>query len=319
MPQNQSPVRHLQIAERDEGQRVDNFLLRVLKGVPRSHVYRLLRSGQVRVNGGRVKPDRRLCVGDQLRLPPVATAAPREVQRAPDELLSRVVSSVVHEDDDFLVLNKPADMPVHGGTGVAYGLIEVLRQARSQDEFLELGHRLDYETSGCLVVARRRVALQAFHNALRLGKAEKLYSALLVGRWEGTEREVNLSLHKSKSARDECHVQVDVAGRQARSLFLPELHLKTSAGIELSLMNIRIFTGRTHQIRVHAAHLGHPVAGDGKYGDFEANRALRGGGLKRMFLHASSLKMELPGLSRSFDAQVPLPEDLQLLLSKLRG
>ncbi len=319
MPQNQPPVRHLLIAERDEGQRVDNYLLRVLKGVPRSHVYRLLRSGQVRVNGGRVKPDRRLCVGDQLRLPPVVVAQPKPDKKAPDELLARVGSAVIHEDDDFLVLNKPADIPVHGGSGVAYGLIEVLRQARPQDAFLELGHRLDYETSGCLVVARRRASLLALHEGLRQGRAEKYYSALLVGRWSGAEREVNLSLHKGKSVHGECQVEVDDAGREARSLFVPERRFRTSTGIELTLVKVRIYTGRTHQIRVHAAHLKHPVAGDGKYGDFGVNRSLRGLGLKRMFLHARSLRVDLPAIGRTLDAQVPLPDELQLVLSTLRG
>jgi 23S rRNA pseudouridine955/2504/2580 synthase len=314
-----SSVRYVPITERDAGQRVDNFLLRTLKGVPRSHVYRLLRSGQVRVNGGRVKPDRKLQAGDQLRLPPVIAAAPNPLRRAPDELLARVRAAICHEDPDFLVLNKPPDLPVHGGSGVAYGLIEVLRQARPQDEFLELCHRLDRETSGCLVVARRRVALTALHAALREGGAEKLYRVLVVGAWQGGAREVNEALAKNRLQGGERRVQTAPDGRAARSRFIPGQVLRLPGGIALSLMQVRIFTGRTHQIRVHAAHLGYPVAGDGKYGDFEVNRRLREWGLKRMFLHAESLHADLTVLGRRLEAQAPLAADLQALLDRVGG
>ncbi len=314
-----SPVRHVTIAERDAGQRVDNFLLRTLKGVPRSHVYRLLRSGQVRVNGGRVKPDRKLQAGDQLRLPPVATAAPGPLRRAPDELLARVCTAICHEDADYLVLNKPPDLPVHGGSGVAYGLIEVLRQARPQDEFLELCHRLDRETSGCLVVARHRAALMAVHAALREGRADKFYRVLLVGAWKGGTREVDEALAKNRLQGGQRKVQTTPDGRAARSRFMPERVLRLPGGIALSLVQVRIFTGRTHQIRVHAAHLGYPVAGDGKYGDFEVNRRLREWGLKRMFLHAESLSADLTALGRRLEAQAPLAADLQTFLERLGG
>ncbi len=318
MPQNQSSVRYLSIAERDVGQRVDNFLLRTLKGVPRSHVYRLLRSGQVRINGGRVKPDRKLALGDQLRLPPVVMAAPTEPRRAPDELVSRVLASICHEDKDFLVLNKPADLPVHGGSGQAYGLIEVLRQGRPQDDYLELGHRLDLETSGCLVVARSRTALSAFQSVLREGRAKKIYMALLIGAWHGGERQVSVALRKERDpAGERSKVEVDEAGRASRSLFSPIRQIALSDGLKLSLMQVRIYTGRTHQIRVHAAHLGHPVAGDAKYGDFEANRLIEIRGLKRMFLHAHSLSADLPGLGRTLEANVPLAHDLEEFLTRL--
>lgn len=319
MPQNQSSVRYLSIAGRDAGQRVDNFLLRTLKGVPRSHVYRLLRSGQVRINGGRVKPDRKLVLGDQLRLPPVVMAAPTQPRRAPDELAARVREAICQEDADFLVLNKPADLAVHGGSGQAYGLIEVLRQARPQDEFLELGHRLDFETSGCLIVARRRPALNALHAALREGRAEKVYSTLLVGSWQGGAREVSVALRRDRDSDGGRKVEADEEGRAARSLFTPERSYRLKTGLNLDLMQVRIFTGRTHQIRVHAAHLQHPVAGDGKYGDFEANRKLREQGLKRMFLHAQFMSVELPELRRSLEARVPLAPDLQDFLSRLQS
>jgi 23S rRNA pseudouridine955/2504/2580 synthase len=318
LAQNQSSVRYLSIAERDAGQRVDNFLLRTLKGVPRSHVYRLLRSGQVRINGGRVKPDRKLALGDQLRLPPVVMATPTQPRRAPDELATRVLAAICHEDEDFLVINKPADLPVHGGSGVAYGLIEVLRQGRPQDEFLELGHRLDYETSGCLIIARRRPALIALHAALRERRAEKIYSTLLVGNWQGGAREVSVALRRDREPVGSRKVETDEDGRPARSLFTPERAYRLKTSLRLNLMQVRIFTGRTHQIRVHAAYLKHPVAGDGKYGDFEANRKLRDQGLKRMFLHAQSMSVELPGLRRTLEARVPLAPDLQDFLSRLQ-
>ncbi|MGH8453380.1 MAG: RluA family pseudouridine synthase, partial [Nevskiales bacterium] len=214
--------------------------------------------------------------------------------------------------------NKPADLAVHGGSGVAYGLIEVLRQARPEDEFLELGHRLDYETSGCLIVARRRPALAALHAALREGRAQKIYSTLLVGNWQGGPREVSVALRRDREENGGRKVETDEDGRAARSLFTPERSYRLNPSLRLNLMQVRIFTGRTHQIRVHAAHLEHPVAGDGKYGDFEANRKLREHGLKRMFLHAQFMSVELPGLRRSLEARVPLAPDLRDFLERLQ-
>jgi 23S rRNA pseudouridine955/2504/2580 synthase len=248
----------------------------------------------------------------------VVTAEPNRPHRAPDELLERVQEAVCHEDADFLVLNKPADLPVHGGSSVAYGLIEVLRQARPQDDFLELGHRLDRETSGCLIGARRRPALQALHAALRTGETEKIYGTLLVNAWKGGAREVSVALQKVREGSGSHMVEADEEGREARSLFTPEKTYKTD-DLALSQMRVRIYTGRTHQIRVHAAHIGHPVAGDAKYGDFEANHRLRELGLRRMFLHALSLSVELPSLKRRLEAKVPLAPELREFLQKLRG
>jgi 23S rRNA pseudouridine955/2504/2580 synthase len=310
-------VRYVRITERDQGQRVDNYLLRTLKGVPRSHVYRLLRSGQVRVNKGRVKPDRKLAVGDELRIPPVTVADARQPRRAPDELLQRVQAAVRLEDDDFIVLDKPADLPVHGGSGVAYGVIEVLRQARPQDDFLELGHRLDRETSGCLVLARRRPALQALHAAMRDGEAEKIYRCLLVNAWSGGARDVTAALQKHPERDSVQVVDAEAGGREAHSRFMPE-RVYRAGNLPLSLMRVRIFTGRTHQIRVHAAHIGYPVAGDARYGDFEANRRLRDLGLRRMFLHAQSLSVDLPRLGRRLEVSLPLPPELETFLGSLQ-
>jgi 23S rRNA pseudouridine955/2504/2580 synthase len=316
LPQNQSTVRYLQITDRDAGQRVDNFLLRVLKGVPRSHVYRLLRSGQVRVNKGRVKPDRRLENGDQVRLPPYRGVEPRKPPRAPDALVERVLACVLSEDEDFLALNKPAGLPVHGGSGVAFGLIEVLRQARGADEFLELGHRLDRETSGCLLVAKNRQALVALHQALREGTAVKTYQAMVVGRWERGMREVTDPLQKNVVQGGERRVVADPEGKEARSQFSPK-GVFSAEGREVTLMEVRIFTGRMHQIRVHAAQLGHPVVMDDKYGSRETNHALRKHGLRRMFLHAQSLKVELPLLQRTLQWSADLPADLREFMSSL--
>jgi 23S rRNA pseudouridine955/2504/2580 synthase len=316
LAQNQAPVRYVRITERDAGQRIDNFLLRTLKGVPRSHVYRLLRSGQVRVNKGRAKPDRRLELGDELRLPPVSAPDPGRPRRAPDDLVERVAGSVIHEDADFVVLNKPAGLPVHGGSGVAYGLIEVLRQSRPCEPMLELAHRLDRDTSGCLVVARTRPALVAIHDALRGGEAEKIYQALLVGRWRGGPREANDALIPNKVKSGERVVMASEEGRAARSLFSPDKKLRVG-GTEVSLMRVQIFTGRTHQIRVHAAQLGHPVAGDEKYGSREVNRIFRNHGLPRMFLHAASMRVRLSGLNRTLDCRAPLADDLRDFLDNL--
>jgi 23S rRNA pseudouridine955/2504/2580 synthase len=298
------------VTDRDAGQRIDNFLLRTLKGVPRSHVYRLLRSGQVRVNRGRVQPSRKLAAGDELRIPPVRQGEASKPHRAPDALLQRVGDSVIHEDADFIVLNKPAGLPVHGGSGVAYGVIEVLRQLRPAEPFLELAHRLDRETSGCLVIARNRPALQALHHALREGEAEKRYLALVCGKWSGGPREARDALEKNRSVAGERRVQTSEGGQAAHSVFEPlKLHTLRD-GMHVSLMAVRILTGRTHQIRVHAAHLGHPVAGDEKYGGREANQRLRKAGLRRMFLHAERFKAQLPALGRTLACHAPLPADL---------
>ena len=312
MEQGGPKVRLVTAGDEDAGQRLDNFLFRTLKGVPKSHVYRLLRTGQVRVNKKRAKPDYRLEAGDELRLPPVRQeekAAPGLPPRWQQEALK---GAILFEDDRLLVVNKPAGMAVHGGSGVSFGVIETLRVLRPESPGLELAHRLDRDTSGCLIVAKRRSAVRALHAAFREGRVEKRYLALLANPWSGGEQAVDLPLEKNLLQGGERMVKVSREGKQAQSLFRPVRKFTGSA-----LMEIRIFTGRTHQIRVHAAHIGHPVAGDEKYGDKEANKRFKASGLNRMFLHAAELAFEHPETGERLELKAPLDGELEAVLNAL--
>jgi len=310
-------VQYVEAGEGDAGQRLDNFLMRVLKGVPRTHVYRLLRKGEVRVNSKRAKPEQRLAAGDRVRLPPVrrATEAPDAGgPRAPAVGLRRLVTgSIVYEDADVLVLNKPAGVAVHGGSGMAHGVIEVLRAERPDARELDLVHRLDRDTSGCLVVAKRRAALRDLHAQLREGRAEKRYLALVCGKWDLGRKRIELPLATGERRSGERHVAVRGHGQMAVSTFRPVQFFGTVA----TLMEIEIGTGKTHQIRVHAAYAGHPVAGDDKYGDRERNEALRAYGLNRMFLHAASIGVLRPGTQEPLHVSAPLGADLHAVLEAL--
>lgn len=304
-------ARHAIVSSEDGGQRIDNFLFRELKGVPKGHVYRLLRTGQVRVNGGRAKPTQRLAPGDDIRIPPVeqpATAPVRPGSRDRDRLAGRIL----YEDDGLLVLNKPAGMAVHGGSGLSYGVIEALRALKPEARSLELVHRLDRETSGCLLIATRRSRLRALHALLREGAVEKRYLALLSGRLAGGRHEVNAGLLKHQAGGGERRVRIDEDGKAATTR-LTVLERYRDA----TLVEAQIATGRTHQIRVHAAHLGYPLAGDEKYGEYDANRHWRALGLRRMFLHAASIAFTAPwnGEPRLFNA--PLDDDLRAMLDRL--
>ena len=291
------------------GQRIDNFLLRELKGVPRSRLYRVLRKGEVRVNKGRVKADYRLQTGDLVRIPPLRLPEPREPGRAPDAQRARVEAGVLYEDARLLVIDKPAGLAVHGGSGLSYGLIETLRQIRPGAE-LELVHRLDRDTSGCLLVAKRRSTLRQLHELIRAGAMEKRYLALLVGDLPRDRVTVNAALAKNVLQSGERMVRVDAAaGKPARTIFRC-LARASVDGQRLTLVEAELITGRTHQIRVHAAHLGTPLAGDAKYGDFEANRRLRSVGLGRLFLHASLVAFTAEHLERPLRVRAPLPDDL---------
>lgn len=292
------------------GQRVDNFLLRTLKGVPRSRVYRLVRSGEVRVNSRRVDVTYRLQSGDRVRVPPVRTAA---VARGPAPVRAAEFP-VVFEDDALLVIDKPAGVAVHGGSGVSAGVIEQLRAARPAAQYLELVHRLDRDTSGLLIVAKKRSALLAMHRALRAGTVEKRYLVLVKGRWTRAAREVALPLRRYLTAAGERRVGVNPAGQASRTRFELERRLDG-----YSLLAAAIETGRTHQIRVQLAHLGFPVAGDDKYGDFELNRALARRGLRRMFLHAERLAFDHPRSGERVRLCAPLPHDLRRFLGSLQG
>jgi 23S rRNA pseudouridine955/2504/2580 synthase len=297
-----------------EGQRLDNFLLKTLAGVPRSRVYRLLRRGEVRVNGKRSKADYRLCASDEVRLPPVREAAPSGTasRRPPVSLLDAVRASVVYEDARVLVLNKPAGLAVHGGSGLSFGAIEALRALRP-GEPLELAHRLDRDTSGCLLVARDRPALRILHALLREGRIEKRYAALVAGRWRLGRKTIDAPVLTNTRQAGERVVRVHAAGKTAITRFTPRKTFRSIA----TLMDVAIDTGRTHQIRVHAAFAGHPVAGDDKYGDREFNRRMCELGLRRMFLHAAAVSFEWPDTGQAFRITAELPADLAALLQRL--
>lgn len=301
-----------EVGDDAEEQRIDNFLIRRFKGVPKSHVYRMLRTGQVRVNSRRVGPDYRLKPGDRVRLPPVRRAeqpAAAAVTRLPD-----LWAHCVFEDDALAVIDKPAGVASHGGSGVAGGLIEALRSRRPELSYLELVHRLDRETSGLIVVAKRRSALTSLHRQLREGSVEKSYLALARGDWRDRDAAVELPLLKHLNQAGERHVRVHREGKPAATLFSTQRRLPG-----FTLVRARLLTGRTHQIRVHLAHLGHPIAGDPKYGDFEWNRELARRGLKRMFLHAERLAFTHPRSGERIELAAPLPGELARFLGSLAG
>ncbi|HEY2865389.1 MAG TPA: RluA family pseudouridine synthase [Casimicrobiaceae bacterium] len=309
-------VNRLAVGEAGAGQRVDNFLVRVLKGVPKSHIYRILRSGEVRVNRKRVQPDTRLAVGDELRIPPIRVA---EQSAARSAARPRPVDPpVLYEDDALIAIDKPAGLAVHGGSGVAYGLIEGLRAARPQAKFLELVHRLDRGTSGVLLVAKKRAALVALHAALREGRVDKRYFVLVGGNWRDAKRQVDLPLTRFVTGAGERRVRVERGGGQLARTVFHRRETWPDADPPLSLLEAELHTGRTHQIRVHLSHLGFPLAGDDKYGDFAWNKTLVRQGLKRMFLHAWRLKLAHPVESREITVESPLPPDLAHFIARLR-
>jgi 23S rRNA pseudouridine955/2504/2580 synthase len=312
-PQRHLGVREIKIGEGQEGQRIDNFLITQLKGVPKTRIYRILRKGEVRVNKGRIKPDYRLQVGDSVRIPPVRVAEEQAPVRPGHRTLEAIAESILFEDEGLLNLNKPSGIAVHGGSGLSYGIIEALRVLRPEAPFLELGHRLDRDTSGCLVIAKKRSALRAFQTLLREGGMEKIYVALVKGRWKGGERRVDAPLEKNVLSSGERMVRVSPEGKQALSFFEPAAVYEMA-----SLMRVRLVTGRTHQVRVHASHAGHPIAGDDKYGDEEFSRQMATLGLRRLFLHARSLTFTLPlEKPRRIHIEAPLSPDLEAVLRKL--
>ena len=274
----------------------------------------MLRKGEVRVNGGRSKQSYRIQSGDIIRLPPVrldgqAQEGPVKASQAQQDKIAR---SIIHEDDDFLVLCKPSGLAVHAGSGLRFGVIEILRQIRPDAPFLELVHRLDRDTSGCLLIAKHRTALTTVNDILKTGKMTKYYQALVAGQWQGGKRRVDQALARQGVHRQIRHTVADDAGKQAVSEFTP-LHRFADA----TLMKIRIFTGRTHQIRVHAAGMGHPLIGDKKYGDFELNRRWeKQHGLKRLFLHAAELSFEWPLSGQTLHFSAPLPAELQQVIEQ---
>ena len=293
-------VRTLEVGEEAAAQRIDNFLLRHLKGVPKSLVYRVLRSGEVRVNSGRVKPEYRLQLGDRVRVPPIRVSQEQKPKAKPAEF------PVVYEDAAILVVDKPAGVAVHGGSGVSYGVIESLRAGRPQAKLLELAHRLDRDTSGLLIVAKKRSALVELHRMLREGEIEKVYLTLVKGRWEGGNLELRDALHKYVDAKGERRVAVREGGMAAVTRVTP-----IQANDRFSLLQVRLLTGRTHQIRVHLAHAGHPVLGDDKYGDFDLNHKLEKLGVRRLFLHASRLAFLHPVTRDKLELRSPIPAEMK--------
>ena len=301
-----------EVGEESAGQRVDNYLTKLLKGVPKSHIYRILRSGEVRVNSRRTEPAYRVQTGDRLRLPPVRTARP--AGGGTPHPGRRLGAEVLYEDEHLLAINKPAGVAVHGGSGISRGVVEQLRLERPESRFLELVHRLDRETTGVLLLAKRRPALTDLHRQLREGRVQKIYCTLVKGRWRDEKRSVALPLHKYVAPSGERRVSVRQDGAAARTIF----HLRRNWS-GFTLLEAELKTGRTHQIRVHLAHLGFPIAGDDKYGDFTLNKELAKRGLKRMFLHASQMAFSHPRTRASVKLEAPLPVDLQSFLSTLEA
>jgi len=302
-------VRIVQIAAEYAGQRIDNYLFHTLKGIPKSLIYRILRTGEVRINGGRIRPAYRLQPGDQIRLPPLRLPTQESVKKPPSSLLRQLEQTILLEDKEILILNKPTGIAVHKGSGLPFGIIEALRVLRP-GPYLELAHRLDRDTSGCLVLAKTPQALAAVHEALRAGTMDKRYLALVCGRWEKGTCSVSLPLRKNVLRGGERRVEVLLDGKQAHTRFKPISLWRNAA-----LLEARLHTGRTHQIRVHAAHSGHPIAGDDKYGDSHCNQIMRRLGLRRLFLHAHSVMFTLG--KREVCVSAPLTQDLKDVLEHL--
>jgi 23S rRNA pseudouridine955/2504/2580 synthase len=280
--------------------------------VPKSHVYQILRGGEVRVNKKRVKPTYRLQLGDQLRIPPIRVA-----EKPQTEFVPAVEFPILYEDDALLALNKPSGVAVHGGSGVSFGIIEQMRRARPQAKFLELVHRLDRETSGVLLLAKKRSALTAMHEIMREGNSDKRYYTLVLGQWRNAKQHVRLPLHKFDTPQGEKRVMVREDGQASHTIFTLLKSWPESSLPAFSLLEAQLKTGRTHQIRVHLSHLGFPIAGDDKYGDFARNRELMKQGLKRMFLHAHSISFSHPLTGEPLHITAPLPQELEKFIARL--
>jgi len=299
-------VQYLTVDENAEGQRIDNFLMARLKGVPKSWVYRVLRKGEVRVNKGRAKPTRKLEIGDEVRVPPV--------RRSDDKALTpgagmqqAITDNILYEDDLLLIVNKPSGMAVHGGSGVSHGVIEALRAARPDAKFLELAHRLDRDTSGCLMLAKKRSSLKELQRLQVTGQVDKRYQALLDGRWRKGKQTVDVPLQKNTLKSGERLVRVDPEGKKAITHFTVLQHFSSS-----TLVEAKLETGRTHQIRVHAQYAGTPIVGDTKYETPDALAYWNEQGVKRLFLHA--WRLSFPWEGKRFQIEAPLPAELQSVL-----
>ncbi|NJA04389.1 23S rRNA pseudouridine(955/2504/2580) synthase RluC [Methylococcaceae bacterium WWC4] len=302
-------VQWLEVTDANSEQRLDNFLIGFLKGVPKTRIYRMVRKGEVRVNKGRVDVSYKLVIGDIVRIPPVRVAEAADQVIVQPALKFSLENQILYEDDGFIVLNKPSGFAVHGGSGVSGGIIEALRQIRPQQKFLELVHRLDKETSGCLLIAKKRSALRVLHEMFRGDGIQKTYLALLSGQFKRKSQRVDVPLLKNVAQGGERMVVVSQAGKPAETLFT-----RLKAFREATLVHAAPKTGRTHQIRVHAAWLGHPIVGDDRYGEDNVNKAFKQRGYKRLFLHAEQLRFAHPLTGAPLHFNAPLPADLQTLL-----
>ena len=305
-------VQFVEIDDERAGQRIDNFLLGQLKGVPRTLIYRVLRKGEVRVNKGRVKAEYKLQAGDVVRIPPVRMPDAKEQPNASEQLKELLAGSILFENAGLIILNKPAGLAVHGGSGINLGLIEVLRQMRPQDRHLELVHRLDRDTSGCIMIAKKRSMLRYLHQQLRDGHIQKYYHALVEGRWPSRCKEVRAPLKKNELSSGERIVRVDSEGKESLTQFKV---LRRYVGT--TLVEAKPVTGRTHQIRVHAQYQGHGLVGDPKYGNDNFNKEMKAKGFHRLFLHAAALSLLLPDEDKKILVEAPLDERLAKPLANL--
>lgn len=311
----QNQVQFIDISDDEAGQRIDNFLLAKLKGVPKSMIYRIIRKGEVRVNKGRIKPEYKLIAGDQVRVPPVRVAEREEAPvSAKLDKVSALADCILYEDDAILVINKPPGTAVHGGSGLSFGVIEGLRALRPEARFLELVHRLDRDTSGILLVAKKRSALRALHEQLRLKQMQKDYLALVRGHWQSHTKVIQAPLLKNILQSGERVVRVSPEGKPSETRFKVEERFDNATLVKASPV-----TGRTHQIRVHTLHAGHPIAFDNRYGDKQFDSQLADTGLKRLFLHASALKFTHPKTGEEMRLQAPLDKELNQCLKVLRS
>ncbi|NOT67636.1 MAG: RluA family pseudouridine synthase [Methylophilaceae bacterium] len=312
-------VSMLTIDEASVGQRIDNFLCKALKGVPKSHLYRILRSGEVRVNSKRIDATYRLLMGDLVRIPPIRTAQQEQVSDQRSPVIPRFEQAIIFEDDALLVIDKPAGFAVHGGSGISRGVIEQLRLERPQAKFLELVHRLDRETSGVLMLAKKRAALVQLHEAIRNNQTVKRYVMLVHGHWTEKKRHVVLPLHKYVLPSGERRVSVQEDGQISETIFQLRQNLTLDNNEPFSLLEAQLITGRTHQLRVQLAHLGFPIAGDDKYGDFAVNKTMQQFGLKRMFLHSAETLIRHPLTEEKLKLIAPLPAELEKFLRRFEA
>lgn len=308
-------VEYYTVTENEAGQRIDNFLIRHLKQLPKSAIYRIVRKGEVRVDKKRVKPEKKLALGEVIRIPPIKLESevnpPDKPAVASGSLLEVLEKAVLREDEQLIFINKPSGLPVHGGSGHKLGLIEAFRQLRPNLPFVELAHRIDRDTSGVVILAKSRQALTELHELFRDGKIDKRYLALVAGKWTYGRKHVTMTLGKEEGKRQK--VQVMEEGKESETIFAPVKNLRGAA-----LVEAQILTGRMHQIRVQLQNLGHPILGDDRYGDFALNRQFREKGLKRLFLHSASVNLVLHLTGRRYVVEAPLPDDLQTVVANLR-